>query len=426
MKGWKILKARSGFITREPERSLLLIGSNEAAFEPLGDVIEEVARRDSRLRLVLSSQDPRMLAWFKSRFPGLLVLPLPFDNRISAELFLRQLKIRAVAFVEEDPQFVKVSLLAALKRLAIGVIALSARSPEKLPQAGALRAACEAFVLLGQSRDNTLPGSVTGMTVPELVDFLSAMMARDLKALREPNMLSKIAAALPAGLARSPRWRQAISWRLKRYDTLSELKNRLGRPATIMCLGNGPSSEDPVLASMHRDALFRVNHSWINRGFLTDADVVFTGGKPTMRAVSGAILGVLTADAERNLLLQRSYHPLYGRFEFFNVNVMTGSIQLYDWGHLRPTNGVCMLAVAVALKPDQLVIAGIDLFQHPDGSYPGEATAANAYSPGHSRDSELDFILQLLSGFSGEVVIVGDILRSAWENHRATKGTAFT
>jgi hypothetical protein len=78
-----------------------------------------------------------------------------------------------------------------------------------------------------------------------------------------------------------------------------------------------------------------------------------------------------------------------------------------------------MLATAIALQPDKLIVAGIDLFQHPDGSYPGNATSANAYSPGHSRDSELDFILQLFSEFSGEITIVGDILRTAWDNHRA-------
>jgi hypothetical protein len=418
--GWKKFRTRLGFIRPEPERSLLFIAAEENTFEPLVDVIGEIARRDSRLRIVLSSPEPRMLAWMKQRFPELLVLPLPFANRISAELFVRQLKIRVVAFVEDDPRFAKMKLLAALKRLAVGILTVSGRSVNELPRKGALRSASEALVSLGKTpRHAPLPESVTGMTASELADRISVMMARDLKALREPNMLSQLATGMPAKLARSPRWRGAISWRIRRYDNLSELKNRLGAPSSIMCLGNGPSSEAPILASMKCDALFRVNHSWMNRGFLLDADVVFTGGKPTMRAVSRAILGVLTPDAERNLLWLRSYHPLYGRFEFFNVNAMAESIKKYDWGHLRPTNGVCMLATAIALKPDRLIVAGIDLFQHPDGSYPGNAIAANAYSPGHSRDTELDFIMQLFSAFSGEITIVGDILRSAWEQHKA-------
>jgi hypothetical protein len=97
---------------------------------------------------------------------------------------------------------------------------------------------------------------------------------------------------------------------------------------------------------------------------------------------------------------------------------MASSLKHFDWGQLRPTNGVNMLAVAIALKPEKLVVAGIDLFQHPDGSYPGDVSTPNAYSPGHSRETELNCILRLFSEFRGEIVIVGDILRTQWERYK--------
>ena len=42
------------------------------------------------------------------------------------------------------------------------------------------------------------------------------------------------------------------------------LNDRLGRPTTILCLGNGPSSEDPRIPPEH-DCLFRVNWVWRKR-----------------------------------------------------------------------------------------------------------------------------------------------------------------
>jgi hypothetical protein len=74
-----------------------------------------------------------------------------------------------------------------------------------------------------------------------------------------------------------------------------------------------------------------------------------------------------------------------------------------------------MLATAVALRPKRLIVAGIDLFQHPQGSYPGDSRTPNAYSPGHSRDKELAFILQLLGRYRGELVILSEVLRAEWE-----------
>ena len=61
-----------------------------------------------------------------------------------------------------------------------------------------------------------------------------------------------------------------------RLASLADLKARLGNPCTIICLGNGPSSEDPKLADFGDATLFRVNWNWRGRGWLTTPDVVFT------------------------------------------------------------------------------------------------------------------------------------------------------
>ena len=374
------------------------------------------------MRLILSSSEPDVLAWLRQQFPAARVIPLPFSNRLSTGLYLRRLNIRAAAFVESGDRSANRTLLASLGRRAIGVVALSARGKEFLSAGEPLRTASEALVVIGDKAGmRPQSGEERHLTSLETVDMLAAMLARDLKALREGSVLGRIVAQMPLKIARSARWRDIIKWRVRRYRDERELRERLKFPKVILCLGNGPSSEDPMLENVKYDALFRVNHSWIKRNVLADPDVVFTGGRPTMRAVRSSIFGLPTPDSEERLMLVRAYHPLAGHTEFFNVADVTANLGQFNWGHLRPTNGANMLAAAIALKPEKLVVAGIDLFQHPDGSYPGDASTPNAYSPGHSRETELNYILQLFSEFRGEIVIVGEILRAAWERHAVSE-----
>ena len=49
---------------------------------------------------------------------------------------------------------------------------------------------------------------------------------------------------------------------------LGTLRQRLGAPETILCLGNGPSSEDAGVADFADACLFRVNWTWRSRGLL--------------------------------------------------------------------------------------------------------------------------------------------------------------
>jgi hypothetical protein len=411
-------KAKLGLARKEFERSLLLVGDTPAAFEALSATISGFEARDSRARLILSSSEPDVLSWLRQRFPAIRVVPLPFSNRLSTGLYLRRLNIRAAAFVESGERSASRTLLASLGRRAIGVVSLSARGKEFLPRSELLRAASEALVVVGDGAETRAwSDKERNLTEVKTVDMLAAMLARDLKALREVSAPGRTASLAPLKIARSLRWRDFIGWRVRRYEDERELKNRLKHPKIILCLGNGPSSEDPILENVKYDALFRVNHSWLKRKVLAKPDVVFTGGRPTMRAVHGSIFGLPTSDSEERLMQVRVYHPLAGRTEFFNVGDVTANLRQFDWGHLRPTNGANMLAAAIALNPEKLVVAGIDLFQHPDGSYPGDASTPNAYSPGHSRETELTYIMQLFSEFRGEIVIIGDVLRAAWEKH---------
>ena len=249
--------------------------------------------------------------------------------------------------------------------------------------------------------------------------LIGELLGRDLKAKRESSRFGGTIANSLLAASRTERWRGFLAWRISRYGSAAELAARLKAPNTIMCLGNGPSCEDPSVLEMPHDALFRVNHSWQSRNVLTDPDVVFTGGTRSMTAVADAIFGVQSDEAERRIIAARAFDPRLPATQFFNVGDISDRLWSFPWGSLRPTNGAAMIAAATALEPQRLIVAGIDLFQHPDGSYPGDRTTPNAFSPAHDRDAELTFILGLLNDFPGDVVIVGDTLKSAYNRSKS-------
>jgi hypothetical protein len=212
----------------------------------------------------------------------------------------------------------------------------------------------------------------------------------------------------------------ADQWRrfVHRHDDLEQVRRALGDPETILCLGNGPSSEDPRLEEVAYDALFRVNHSWMHRPVLTEPDVVFTGGYSTMRVLKKPIFGLQHQTGEMVLLATRGpFSPLHP-LRYFSMARVGSHLEDFDWGDHRPTNGSAMIAMAVALRPKRLIIAGVDLFRHPDGSYPGDTTTPNAYTPAHSSDKELAFMFHHLDRLQGEVVIFGEILDREWRHFR--------
>ena len=196
------------------------------------------------------------------------------------------------------------------------------------------------------------------------------------------------------------------------FESWNEIGTRLGRPQSILCLGNGPSSEDPALANEFHDCLFRVNWVWHARARMTRPQIVFTADPDLPPPQSDAILAFPTrGDAHRILRRYRRAGRL-DRRSYFVMPELESPLTGRVWP-LRPTNGALMIAAAAQLQPRRLVIAGIDLYQHPAGKYPGEPADANDYDAIHSRDNDLEAIALALAVFPGEVLVIGDQLRAA-------------
>lgn len=196
------------------------------------------------------------------------------------------------------------------------------------------------------------------------------------------------------------------------FEDWNAIGNRLGRPQSILCLGNGPSSEDPALNDAFYDCLFRVNWVWQARAVMTRPQIVFTADPDLPPPQSDAILAFPTrSDAHRILHRYRRAGRLRGQ-AYFVVPELESPLTGRSWP-LRPTNGALMIAAAAQLQPRRLVIAGIDLYQHPAGKYPGEVAEANDYDAIHSRDNDLEAIALALAVFPGEVLVIGDQLRAA-------------
>jgi hypothetical protein len=187
------------------------------------------------------------------------------------------------------------------------------------------------------------------------------------------------------------------------------LRRRLGAPKTILCLGNGPSSEAAGIRDVTFDCLFRVNWIWQDRA-LANPDVVFTADLDPPSPAAAIICFPTRADANR-ILLGYWRRRIAQRVEYLVFPELASALVGRAWPH-RPTNGALMLAAAVALQPKRLVVAGVDLYQHPDGKYPGPTREANDYDPIHHRHTDLAFIRATLDGFAGQVEILSPQLAS--------------
>ena len=196
-----------------------------------------------------------------------------------------------------------------------------------------------------------------------------------------------------------------------RIASVAALKACLGAGETILCLGNGPSSEDPRLLAYPDARVFRVNWIWLARGFLAVPDVVFTGDADVVtlaeppvvifptEAIGAPVLAGYAAASQRV--------AGYAFLDRFQPALADFTAAQY------PTNGALMVAVAAALGPRRLVIAGIDLYRHPQGKYAGPADNDAGYTAEHSADIDLAAIKRALEGFAGEVVILSENLARA-------------
>lgn len=223
----------------------------------------------------------------------------------------------------------------------------------------------------------------------------------DLPDVPRPSAGSPVGARLVAWLAGGP------------VGSMAELKARLGAPRSIVCLGNGPSSEDARLAAYAEGAaLLRVNWVWRQREHLAAPDVVFTVDPDLPDRDRAPVLLFPTAAIGRPILLRHALRGCPPRAGYGFLDQLTPPVADLSGRHI-PTNGALMVAVAAALAPQRLVIAGIDLYRHPDGRYPGDADAVDGYTREHRQDLDLAVIRAALDTFAGEAIILSDNLRAA-------------
>lgn len=199
----------------------------------------------------------------------------------------------------------------------------------------------------------------------------------------------------------------------RRIGSIADLAAKLDNPRTVVCLGNGPSSEDPRLVAYGGATLFRVNWNWRGRGWMTAPDVVFTADPDLPRARGRRPVIVFPRAALGRPILMRhamALRPPSAGYAFMDDFVPP----LADFSTpIIPTNGALMIAVATALRPERIVIAGMDLYSHPEGRYPGDTAAQDGYSREHDAATDLALIRRSLRAFEGETVILSDNLRAA-------------
>jgi len=118
-------------------------------------------------------------------------------------------------------------------------------------------------------------------------------------------------------------------------------------------------------------------------------------------------------DIEHAMLLRHLVTRGPAAMEYFTVERLVARRS-----PVRPSNGALAIVTAAALAPERLVIAGMDLFRHPDGRYPGDGRSRNEYATAHCLETELAIIDLALRDFRGDVVILSTILRDHLERYR--------
>ena len=193
-------------------------------------------------------------------------------------------------------------------------------------------------------------------------------------------------------------------------DRIDDLARRLGQPHDIMCMGNGPSSEDPRLDSITYDCLFRVNWIWRERGLYLNPKLVVTADRELPSGPPMPIIGFPSEAAGLPVLRHHCVMLRPPRQGYLFIDSILPALRAIP-GDVIPSNGAIMIALAAALKPQRIIIAGIDLYSHEQGRYPGDKNAIDGYSRDHSRIKDLEFIRLALHAFEGEIIILSEGLR---------------
>ncbi len=428
---------RFGLVSGSVSRKFWVHGNDRHAFEAIGPTLNALRERFPRLELLVSAPNPALRQWLSETFADAQIVSPPWPIGVCVRRYMVGLRVRGLMLLGPRDHVGR-SLIAAAEHRGAPVVLLTpppstsgAEDAATLSDPSDLQHVKHAFVATEAQRqlsiDRGLPAERVstlsddrGAWTPSILDVLDPLLTQDQKvARRRGKPYRQRMERLVAATMDSPFWRRLLAFKVQRIDTIEELRRELGNPRTILCLGNGPSSEGPLVEAQRFDCLFRVKHVWMRRGFLTGPDVVFTGTKASVSALCGPIFCLQTLRSEPRLLLTRFLMPWTGRVRYATAERFGLFLYGSPWRDVRPTNGAAMIATAVALQPDRLVISGIDLYSHPDGAYPGDSVTPNAYSPGHGIDTEVQLLVTALSQYRGELVILSDALAARWATHNA-------
>ena len=211
----------------------------------------------------------------------------------------------------------------------------------------------------------------------------------------------------------------------------------------IFVIGNGPSADNVIVRGWRNKAgeAFSVNHWTLNDGgsFGLRCDKWFIGEHneswlPVVAAKTFAL-----ARASRPTVyapglnmakcadIAKQIKPWPLRIQREHPNLCSACRWTTDPRPMRPTSGSLALAVAVAEQPNELYIAGIDLYQHSAGTYssnikPPDYTDgfADKYLTGmhanHSVVADLRYIRSALESYTGKVICVSSVLKRKFGN----------
>ncbi len=435
MSGWLI---RSGHIAFDGERTVWLHGTEKSDFQAAVPLVRALQTRYQRLDYLFTCPDAEARDWLRAEYPNAVVTPPPWSLAYCVDRFLVNINVRCLLLLGDVESIDPVIPRRAKNREVPTVAVFARRSAGKADDGLAWLGACEHAFAASQDAGRALVeaglpdaavtlaklGDAAGVAAMSAV--VEPLLMRDLKILRsKARAIRRRLEAAALWCMDQPRLCRLLAFKVQRVDTLEALNETLGRPETILCLGNGPSSESQELRDLKFDSLFRVNHLWLKRGFLLRPDVVFTGSKASLAVVKGAIFGLQSIKSESRLLVTRLLGFTTGSMRYMTLERFDLFLFREEWRGVRPTNGAAMLATAVALQPKRLVVAGIDLFSHPAGSYPGDEKTPNAYSPGHAAESELALLMQALDRYRGELVILSSALEENWREFKSARGDEF-
>ncbi|MDT8326751.1 MAG: hypothetical protein RQ750_05100 [Roseovarius sp.] len=369
-----------------PEDAVVVVVPAGGADAPgVALVIEALCDSPKRLCVVLLALRPEEAPSLAARFAR------AFVHRAGPTVLLARLRARSVLCVDIAPPARRSGLVARAIRRGLPVFALSRATAAALENGEV----ADPLSALSSSASEALPEQGDGA---QIADHLIKAMGFE----RGDGPMLGAASRLAQRLMRGP-GHVVLAPLATRIANRASLAQELGQPQVIMCLGNGPTSADPRLAGMAHDALFRVNHQWMQDGYMTDADLLFAGVKRSMRAAGSTPIAVASRRKEEALLGARLLTPWRGRFRYVVVEEIA-DLGTALHGHPRPTTGAVMLAAAIALAPRRLIVAGMDMFADKAGAYPGRAQAVNAYTAAHDRQTDETFIRAHLARFKGEIM----------------------